>query len=78
MFRKHRIPIIGVAVIAVLYLLLFSFSARGWGYPGYHGYLAGPSFFYWGGARYYYPGSPSARAGSMGGTGRTGGISGGK
>lgn len=78
MFGKHKIPIIGAVVITAVYLLLFSLSAHGWGYPGYRGYYAGPSFFYWGGTRHYYPGSPSVRAGSLGGTGRTGGISGGK
>lgn len=75
---KHPIVLGGMAVIAVLYLGLFAFSARGYGYPGYGGYHAGPSFWYWGGPRYHYP-STTVRDGSIGGPGRTGGgIGGGK
>lgn len=77
MLGKYPIPIIGAAVIFVVYLLLFSFSAHGYGYPGYNGYASGPSFLYLGGVGHYY-GRPSMRTGSLGGPGRTGGISGGK
>jgi len=75
MFNKRNIII--AAVVAGIYLLLFSVSARGYGYSGYGGYHNGPSFWYFGGSRYHYP-SRSLREGSIGGPGRRGGISGGK
>lgn len=74
---KHPIVLVGIGAIAVIYFALFAFSARGYGYPGYNGYHAGPSFWYWGGPRYYYS-SPDLRDGSLGGPGRTGGIGAGK
>ncbi|MFQ5544231.1 MAG: hypothetical protein ACE5FY_07775 [Nitrospiria bacterium] len=64
---------LGVLIgLVVLYLLLFSLSFRGWGYPSYYGgYAYGPSFWYFGGPRYY--GTPSVRTGSTGGRNRVGG-----
>jgi len=64
---------LGVMIgLVLLYVLLFSMSFRGWGYPSYYGgYAYGPSFFYFGGPRYY--GTPSVRSGSTGGTNRVGG-----
>lgn len=64
---------LGVIIVLVLvYVFLFSLSFRGWGYPGYYGgYAYGPSFWYFGGPRYY--GSPSVRSGSTGGPSRRGG-----
>jgi hypothetical protein len=63
----------------VIFGIAWSLSARGWGYAGYgtrrsdtgsyYGHR-GPSFFYFGGAR-YYPTS-SARRGSLGGPGAGG------
>lgn len=57
-----------VAVLAMIYLSLFSYSSEGYGYPGYHG---GPSFWYFGGP-HYYP-NRSLRRGSLGGPGARGG-----
>lgn len=74
---KHPFVLGGIAIIAVVYLALFAFSTNGYGYPGYAGYHHGASFWYFGGPRYTYP-SQSVREGSVGGTGRTGGIGGGK
>lgn len=76
MFRN---PIVlgGIAVIAVIYFASFAFSARGYGYTGYNGYHSGPSFWYWGGPRYYYP-SGDLREGSLSGPDRRSGIGAGK
>ena len=66
-----------VVILAVFFIFLLSMSFRGCGYAGYRGYGYGPSFFYWGGPR-YYPG-PSVRTGSTGGPShRGGGLHGGK
>lgn len=74
---KHPIPLVGLGLVAILYFSLFAFSSRGYGYPGYHGWYAGPAIWYMGGPRYHYPGR-SVREASVGGPGRAGGISGGK
>lgn len=63
--------IIFICVLICLYIFLFSLGSRGWGYAGYRGFMHGPSFFYWGGAK-YYPGY-SVRHGSVGGRGVVGG-----
>lgn len=65
--------IIGVIIaLVIFYFLLFSLSFRGWGYPAYFGgYAYGPSFWYFGGPRFY--GTPSVRTGSTGGPNRRGG-----
>ena len=63
--------IILIAILGFLYLGLFSFSSRGWGYMGYRGYHYGPSWWYFGGPRYHY--GPSARGGSWGGRSHRGG-----
>ncbi len=76
MFKDTRILFL-MAGIAAFYFLLFPLSSHGYGYAGYGGYNSGPSFWYWGGARSHYVGN-SVREGSLGGPGRTGGISGGK
>lgn len=69
--------IIGIAAAALLYFGLFSFASAGYGYAGYHGYHHGPSFWYFGGPR-FYP-SRSLRNGSPGGPGGRGtGLHGGK
>ena len=61
-----------IMVLVLLYVLLTLVSFRGWGYPGYYGgYAYGPSFWYFGGPRYY--GTPSVRAGSTGGPNRLAG-----
>lgn len=60
-----------VAVLAMIYLSLFSYSSEGYGYPGYRGYYGGPSFWYFGGP-HYYP-NRSLRRGSLGGPGARGG-----
>jgi hypothetical protein len=85
--RKQRGGvIIGLLVgLAAIYLLVFTFSARGWGYPGYassgaadtrYGGFSG-GFFYWGGPSIYR--GPSVRDGSVSGPGyRGGGVGGGK
>ena len=66
-----------IGIMVVLYLLLFNFGSRGWGYMGYRGYSYGPSWWYWGGPRYHYGGS--VRNGSLGGRShRGGGFRGGK
>lgn len=64
---------LGVIIVLVLfYVFLFSLSFRGWGYPSYYGgYSYGPSFWYFGGPRYYRSG-PSLRSGSTGGPDRVG------
>ncbi|MCP4481561.1 MAG: hypothetical protein GY817_01855 [bacterium] len=67
---KHKLLILMI-FLGLLYLFLFSLSLRGWGYSGYRGYHRGPSFFYWGGPRYYA--NSSARAGSIGGPSHVGG-----
>lgn len=60
--------------LLLVYLLLLPMAVKGWGYSGYGGYHAGPSFFYWGGGRTdHYRGGPSARQGSLGGTSQSGG-----
>ena len=69
--------IIVMAVLAVIFIGATVFSTRGWGYSGYNGYGHGPSFWYFGGANTYH--GPSARTGSVGGSGsRGGGLGGGK
>ena len=80
-FKTHKQTgssfIVLLVAMVFVYFLLFSISARGWGYIGYNGYRAGPSFWYWGGPRIYN--MPSTRDGSLGGPGtRGGGYSGGK
>lgn len=60
-----------VIILALLFVYLYSVSARGWGYSGYYGYRYGPSFWYWGGPR-YYP-AAHARGGSLGGPRHLGG-----
>lgn len=60
-----------VAVMALLYFALFSFSSNGYGYAGYGGYHHGPSFWYFGGPS-YYP-NRSLRQGSLGSPGNRGG-----
>lgn len=68
---------LAVIALAMLYFGLFPVASNGFGYAGYGGYHHGPSFWYWGGPR-YYPGS-SVRAGSLTGPGaRGGGIHAGK
>jgi len=70
--QKGGIFLVVMIVLVLLYFLLFSMSFRGWGYPSYYGgYAYGPSFWYFGGPRYY--GTPSVRRGSTGGTNRVGG-----
>lgn len=76
MFNDKRILIFAAGVI-VVYFLLFPLSSHGYGYAGYGGYHHQPSFWYWGGASNHYI-DTSVREGSLGGPGRTGGISGGK
>ncbi|NOY83282.1 MAG: hypothetical protein GXO96_00410 [Nitrospirae bacterium] len=62
-----------ILVLVLFYVFLFSLSFRGWGYPSYYGgYAHGPSFWYFGGPRYYSSG-PSLRGGSTGGPNRVGG-----
>jgi hypothetical protein len=69
--------IIVMVVLAVIYIFATDFSTRGWGYSGYNGYGHGRSFWYFGGANTYH--DPSARTGSVGGSGsRGGGLGGGK
>ena len=64
-------------ILAVIYIVLFSWSSRGWGYMGYRGYRYGPSFWYWGGPSYHY--GESVRTGSPGRrTYQGGGLRGGK
>ena len=43
-----------IGILAITYLFLCFISSRGWGYMGYRGYSRGPSFWYFGGPRYYY------------------------
>ena len=74
---KGSATIIVMVVLAVIYFAATVFSTRGWGYSGYNGYRHGPSFWYFGGAQTYH--NPSARTGSVGGSGsRGGGLGGGK
>lgn len=61
---------ITLALLALVYLGLFSCSSNGYGYAGYNGYDNGPSFWYFGGPR-YYP-SRSVRNQSLGGPGDRG------
>lgn len=69
--------VIILVVLALLYFGLFFFAGTGYGYPGYHGYSHGPSFWYFGGPSYYH--SASVRSGSLSGPGsRGGGLHGGK
>ena len=69
--------IIVIVVLAVIYIFATVFSTRGWGYSGYNGYGYGPSLWYFGGPTTYH--DPSARTGSVGGSGsRGGGLGGGK
>lgn len=77
--NERGIVVIGlVVVLAIFFVFLLSFSFRGYGYAGYHGYHRGPSFWYFGGPR-YYPSSPSVRAGSTSGPSHMGGgVHGGK
>ena len=66
-----------LVILGVIYMGAFYFGQRGWGYTGYYGYHAGPSFWYWGGPPIYY--GPSVRTGSVGGPDhRGGGVRGGK
>lgn len=75
---RYTIPAAGVGAL-VLFVLVFVFAGRGWGYPGYgakydddrgyHG-VHGPGFFYFGAPR-YYP-TTSSRSGSLGGPGSAG------
>ncbi len=66
-----------LAIMGMLYFVLFSWGSRGWGYMGYRGYHYGPSWLYWGGPRYHYGGN--VKNGSLGGRShRGGGIRGGK
>lgn len=60
-----------LALLAIIYFALFSYSSKGYGYAGYGGYHHGPSFWYFGGAN-YYP-SRSLRQGSLGTSGTRGG-----
>jgi len=63
--------------LIVFFLILLYLSTRGWGYCGYRGYHYGPSWWYWGGPRYYT--GRSLRTGSVGsGYHRGGGLHGGK
>ncbi len=63
-----------IGVLGLVYMSLFSCGRSGWGYAGYRGYGYGPSFFYWGGPRYY----PSAygHSGYGGSSHRSGSVSG--
>lgn len=75
--RRFITPAVVVVVLVVLFIWALSYSRNGYGYQGYNGYHSGPSFFYWGGPSIYR--DPSARQGSIGGSGhRGGGFSGGK
>ena len=38
-----------ILFLAVVYLVLFTWGSRGWGYMGYRGYHRGPSWWYFGG-----------------------------
>jgi hypothetical protein len=69
---------IGLAVVlGAIFLLLFSWGRRGYGYMGYRGYNHGPSWWYWGGSKYHY--GRSVRDGSIRGRShRGGGFRGGK
>lgn len=62
--------LITAVVLGALYFGLFSYSASGYGYAGYNGYHHGPSFWYFGGPR-YYP-NRSLRNASLGGPGGRG------
>lgn len=66
-----------VVLLALVFLIILTFSLNGWGYMGYYGYHRGPSLWYWGGPKVYH--NPSLRSGSIGGPNvRGGGFSGGK
>ncbi len=72
-----KVLLIVLGIYVAFFFLVYSCARDGYGYMGYHGYYRGPSFFYFGGPRYYY--GPSLRAGSVGGPGvRGGGFRGGK
>lgn len=59
-----------IALLGIIYLGMFSFASEGYGYSGYDGYDSGPSFWYFGGPR-YFP-NRSVRNGSIGGPGDRG------
>lgn len=67
----NRTLIIVIVVLVLFYSLILYASTIGWGYAGYRGFYYGPSFWYWGGPRYYI--GPSVRSGSIGGPGHRGG-----
>jgi hypothetical protein len=70
--QKGSIVIVVLIILAVLYAFLFFLSYRGWGYAGYYNrHHYGPSFWYWGGPRYYT--GASVRTGSYGGPSHVGG-----
>ncbi|GAA3568185.1 MAG: hypothetical protein MI794_20000 [Pseudomonadales bacterium] len=62
---------VALALLAVIYLGLFSCSSHGYGYAGYGGYHNGPSMWYFGGPRHYYT-NQSIRNQSLGGPGDRG------
>jgi len=73
MRRQRGSVVLGLIVIlAALYFLILYFSMGGWGYAGYYrGTSYHPSFWYFGGPRYYS--GPSVRTGSAGGPSHIGG-----
>jgi len=74
--RRNGSFVIGLGVVlALIYVYALVMARDGWGYQGYGGYQSRPSWGYWGPETYY---DPSVRAGSLGGTSRHSGLSGGK
>jgi len=60
-----------VAILGLVYFLLFQPASNGYGYYGYRGYNKGASRWYMGGPRTYY--DRNNRGGSISGSGRRGG-----
>jgi hypothetical protein len=71
MTATGKVMLISGGLLGLVYLMLFSAASNGYGYMGYRGFHAGPSFWYFGGPTIY--GDPSNRSGSVGGPNRMGG-----
>jgi hypothetical protein len=73
--QRGGVALFFIISLAIVFLFATFLSFRGWGYSGYYGWNSGPSWFYWGGPKYYH--SPSIRTGSVGGPSHRGGGAGG-